>query len=93
MPEGACTKCGSTEVARDLPIADHDGQYADKALGLRLVPAQPQVVLGLQIVKPEYVPLHVSICGACGAVETYCGDLPRLRALVAQGYVFDRSKR
>jgi hypothetical protein len=55
-----------------------------------MVPQNPQTVLGMKVVVPEYIPLHASMCGGCGYAELYCGDMPRLLALLQQGYVWDR---
>lgn len=85
MRSGTCPKCGSTQVAHNIPVADRN-EYGDQDLGFRMVPATPTKVLGVTVVKPEYVHLRISLCGACGYAEMYCADMPKLLALMQQGY-------
>lgn len=87
MRNGICPKCGSNQIAHNIPIADRN-EYADKELSIRVVRPADAKFLGMSVMvtNAEYIPLRVWLCGACGYAELYCADMPKLLALLQQGY-------
>lgn len=87
MRSGTCPKCGSNQIAHNIPLADRN-EYADKEISIRVVRPTESKIFGMsvQVANAEYIPMRLSLCGACGYAEMYCADMPKLLALLQQGF-------
>lgn len=85
MRNGICPKCESTQLLHDIPIIDRN-ETGDKPLSIKLISPTPHKFLGIPLENAEYIPLALSMCGACGYSEAYCADLPKMKDLLQQGW-------
>lgn len=77
MRTGACTKCGSSEVLRDVRIMDRGHGSADAGNLSAVVYGNPAAWIFKGKVRIE---LTACVCGSCGYAELYAVDPPAMLA-------------
>ena len=71
MRTGACSKCGSSEVVRDVRIMDRGHGSADSGNLSAVVYGDPEAWMFKGKVRVE---LSACVCGHCGFTELYALD-------------------
>lgn len=75
MNEGACAKCGSGDIVKDVKLIDH-GHYNGGALDLSAtVYTEPNAWVLKMPISHRF---QARVCGACGYTEFYVENPRRL---------------
>lgn len=80
MRNGTCSKCGSSEIVRDVRIMDRGHVSADAGDLSAVVYGNPEAWVFKNKVRVE---LSACVCGACGYTELYAVD-PRAMLAAAR---------
>ena len=77
MKNGTCSKCGSTEIIKDIEVRDvgHSGPYP---LRVEVVEAEPPKHGFIWSPKTATGDIRSWICSQCGYTELYTNNLEEL---------------